>query len=291
MKAKIHTAQIQTTTQSPRLDYPAIKNQNGITLIGDEVRLKFNPEGVDGIDVNTKSGFYTGLGIAIAECELENVRLNRIDICWDIMDKSFDGVYRLGKLMLYCMAVKIGYTGNISDTIDGFNIKKKSIKVQDTKDSGWTYQFELYNKKLQKPTQPVKARFELRRSGLVNTTIPELEKVDYVAAEFMSILNSIVSSRGSVYTQTIKELNRNLVAAWYESGATSLRNFINQNVNSFLAKGQIADFIRQVRPDISNPAKRAQQIHESLDLPFYDKSDLKALVDELIVSLERYLQA
>lgn len=291
MNTKIHTAQLQTLTKCTELDCPAIKNQNGTALIGDEYRVKFNPEGVEGVDINTKSGFYTALGITIAECELENVRLNRIDICWDFMDKTFTEMYRPAKLLLYCMAVQIGYTGNISDTIDGFNIKKKSVKVQNTKDSGWIYQFEYYNKKLQKPKQPVMARLEFRRSGLVDTTISELDKVNHVAHEFISILSAIASERGSVYTQTVKELNNNLMAAWKESGCTSLRNFINQNVDSFLAKGQIADFIRRVRPDINNVGKRAQQITESIGLQMYDKSDLKELISEMITSLRKYLQS
>lgn len=292
MKAKVHTAQIQSTTENAELDHPAIRNQNGITVIkGGYSRYKYNPEGVDGINENTKSGFYTGLGIAVAECELENTQLNRIDICFDLQDKSFDEMYRLGKLLLYCMAVQIDYTDNISDTIDGFNIKKKSVKVQDTKDSGWRFQFEMYNKKIQKPKQPVLARLELRRSGLTETTVPELEKVDFAANEFVSILSAVVSDRGSVYTKTIKALNKNLALEWYMSGANSLRDFVNQHVHSFLAKGQITDFVRMVRPDISNPAKRAKQLCESLNLPFYDKSDLKALVSELITALRQYLQA
>lgn len=292
MKAKVHTAQIQSTTENAALDHPAIRNQNGIIVTkGGYSRYKYNPEGVEDVNENTKSGFYTGLGIAIAECELENVQLNRLDICWDMRDQTYDSVYRLGKLLLYCMAVKIGYTKNISDTIDGFNIKKKSVKVQDTKDSGWTFQFELYNKKLQKPNQPVLARLELRRSQLADLKMHELEKVDFVATEFKSILQAIVSDHNNIYSQTIKELNNNLVIAWHSSGETSLRNFINQHIDSFLAKGQIADFIRRVRPDIANVPQKAKRLTDSIGKQMYDKSNLKELVDELIPALQDYLQS
>lgn len=289
MITKVHTAQIEHETPIAVIDYPAFRN----TFIKDDIaRTKFNPEGVDGINVNAKSGFYTALGQAIAECEIINAQLNRIDICWDFYDKTYAELYRLAKLLLYCMAVQIGYTQNISDTNDGFNVRKKSVKVQNTKDSNWTFQFEYYNKLIQKPNQPVQARLELRRSRLAETNISELNKVDFVAAEFVSILSGIIADRGSVYTQTINELNCNLVAAYHRGGYDNLRDFVVRNADSFLAKGQLTNFIKRVRPDISNAAKRAKQLEDSIeDFTMYSKSDLKAMVCELLTALKRYLQA
>lgn len=119
----------------------------------------------------------------------------------------------------------------------------------------------------------------------------ELEKVDFVATEFKSILQAIVSDHNNIYSQTIKELNNNLVSAWHNSGETSLRNFINQHIDSFLAKGQIADFIRKVRPDIANVPQKAKRLTDSIGKQMYDKSNLKELVDELIPALQDYLQS
>ena len=292
MKHRIHTAQIQTTTDFTGLINPAIKNQRGTTKLAcNEFRGKFNPDGVNGVNVYTKSGFYTALGMTIAECELDNCRINRLDFCYQFEKLEFDTVYRKIKLLLYVLAVKFDYTDNIQDTYDDFNVRKKSVKVQDTKDSSWNYQFEFYNKRLQKSNSRVKSHLEFRFGNLIDKDIPELEKVDAAAQTLISMLTAVTSDRDNTFTRTAQELNANLIYAYKVLHKNvNLRDFVVAHQDSFLVKGQLTAFIRKVRPDIHNPAKRAQQLTESIGLKTYEKSDLAKVVEELIYHLRLYLQ-
>lgn len=289
--AQIDTAQIQTQNEINVLDFDFITSQ-GTYKRDDICHYRFNPQKTL-YDVSTVDGYNMAFHTA-AQLMGVDILQNRLDFCFDSYDNSYDKLYKQNRLLLLLVAYKYKFT-NLMNTDNPFELQKKSIRVQNTKDSDWIYQFEFYNKRIQSPKSGIECRLELRRRKLELSDVIEDDKPKHYLQELMDMLKSVVSKRDTTFTEFVRAQNKYLLAKWQQEVITEraykqpLSKFMAKYADCFYTSLQITEFIKALGYKDYN--KRSQDIREKIMFQLFSKREMNDYVTEITRSATAFLSA
>jgi len=290
LQTQIDTAQIQTTEEINIIKFDFITSSGIYKTNAGDCRYRFNPEKM-GMKVNTVSGYNAALHNAIDMIGAECVQ-NRLDFCFDSMIPYSD-TYKQNRLLLLLVAHKYGFT-NLMNTDDPFKLDKKSIKVQDTKDSNWTYQFEYYNKRIQSPKSGIESRLELRINKLALSDVPEDLKPETYLSEIIGMLQTVVDVRDSTFTEFVREQNKYLLAKWHEEVIEKqmykqpLSKFLTKYADCFYTSLQITDFIKRIGNKNYNDTSK--DMRKKIKFTLFSKKQMSEYVSEITRSAASFFK-
>lgn len=242
---------------------------------------RLNPDKANGKSIYNGTDYFDTLEHMLTKANFDSPVKTRIDFRFDSLDKNYNELLKLNKLLLSLIAIEFDLK-NKYESRDFLELRHLCIRIQNNE-----IEVENYDKSIQEPTGYVKNRIEFRTKQ-ISKNIPEKCKERKEFKEWCKRLDKAVSAKN--FDELTKRLNTALIEVYNEEKTRkgfSLAKFLYKYEDCIFSHNQLKELFAEIGT-FKDAAKQATEHKKRNYVEYFSLADIKRYVKKIKSSGNRF---